>query len=296
MLSAEEKCKNFDYEFYLKTYTDLVKAGITTKDGAYSHYKHHGLKEGRTGSLYEMRYGMNINKELAAKQCDAFRPRLVGGPSHLINILIRTSNRPHSFARCIKSIFEQSYQNFHVYVCYDKIESLDYLEQYDGNAQITCFPVYVKSDEKYKFNLYCNKLMDKVQDGYIMFLDDDDKLMHYNVLAMLNEEFYQNSPRDKEVQVPMPWVVIGKFMRPDKLIYPADIKKDIVLGEITVSSVCFHHSLKHTARWGNKQCGDYHFFSRLINPLVRSNIKQCAMIIASTQFDDKIGHYGESEV
>jgi hypothetical protein len=286
MLSDDEKCEHFDYQFYLKTYTDLVKAGITTQGASYSHYKHHGLKEGRTGSLYEMRYSMNLNKKVAAQQCESFRPQLVGGPTHLMNILVRTSNRPNSFMRCIKSIFEQSYQNFHVYVCYDKIESLYYLEQYEGNAQITCFPVYVKSDEKYKFNLYCNKLMDKVQEGYILFLDDDDKLMHHHVLAMLNDEMGLSDAN----------IIIGQFMRPDKLIYLTDIKKDIILGEIDTSSACFHHSLKRNIRWDDKQCGDFRFFSNLINPLPRSNIKQCNVIIASTQFDDKIGHYGENEI
>lgn len=286
MLSKEDKCEHFDYQFYLKTYNDLGKAGITTEEAAYSHYKHHGLTEGRSGSLYEMQYSMNVNHTKVKEQCNAFHPNLKSMSDHKINILVRTSNRPNHFAQCIQSIFEQSYQNFHVYVCYDKIESLDYLEQYEDNSQVTCFPVYVKSDQKYKYNLYCNKLMDKVQDGYILFLDDDDKLVHKHVLAMLNGELGQNNET----------LVVGQFMRADKLIYPADITKDLILGEIAVSSVCFHHSLKRNIKWDDQPCGDFRFFSKVINPLLRSNIKQCDIIIASTQFDDKIGHYGENEV
>jgi hypothetical protein len=290
MLSKEDKCTYFDYQFYLKTYTDLIKAGISTEEAAFIHYTQFGLAEGRTGSLYEMQYTMKKNTVKVKEQYNSFKPNLSTAPENKITILVRTSDRPNHFAKCIQSIFEQSYQNFHIFVCYDKISSLDYLECYEKNTQITYFPVYVKSDEKYKFNLYCNKLLDKVNDGHILFLDDDDMLVHNHVLAILNDEIGQC----KDSSTPEN-LIVGQFMRADKLIYPKDITSDMVLGEITASSVCFHHSFKHNIKWDDKQCGDFRFFSQVLNHLPRSIIKQTNYIIASTQFDNKIGHYGESE-
>ena len=54
--------------------------------------------------------------------------------------------------------------------------------------------------------------MDKVNDGYIMFLDDDDILCHDLVLNIIND----NLKKDDDL-------LIWRFMRPDKLIYPKNI-------------------------------------------------------------------------
>jgi len=39
--------EDFDWKFYLDTYPDLTKAGITTKEGAVRHYLKHGQFENR---------------------------------------------------------------------------------------------------------------------------------------------------------------------------------------------------------------------------------------------------------
>ena len=73
------------------------------------------------------------------------------------------------------SILKQKYSNFHIYVCYDNMESHNYVKYYEAlYKNITVFFVKNDSTNKYKFNLYNNELMSKVTDGFILFLDDDD--------------------------------------------------------------------------------------------------------------------------
>lgn len=267
----------FDHKFYLETYTDLGKHGITTQRDAIIHFIQCGMKEGRAYSPKNMRERYASNLQQAR---DALRAFPDTNPKQF-RILIRTSNRAESFKRCIKSILDQTYTNYHVYVCYDSEESINYLNAYAGHHAITYFPIHIDSKEKYKFNLYCNVLMDKVNDGYILFLDDDDMLVDTRVLEVLNSQFGSNQ------------IVTWRFLRPDKLIFPENLDKELVLGEIDTASVCFHYSLKHLSRWGDKQYGDYNFYRTLFNACPRNCISHIEYTLTMTQFYDKIGNYGK---
>ena len=272
---------DFDCEFYLNTYKDLQQCQINSYAPALHHYLHYGLFEGRIGNEEKMKQNYENNKNQA---CNELQLKLIqnkkDGYEDKINILIRTSNRPQAFNTCIESILKQKYENYHVYVCFDKEESLDYLQHYEKNPHITYFPVHIDSTQKYKFNLYCNLLMDKVEEGYIMFLDDDDVMLHEKVFTLINNELGQHR------------ILIWKFLRPDKLIYPQNIQNDIVLGEIDTACVCFYYELKEHAKWDDRRCGDYRFFSQLINPCNRNLIKVLNSILTGTQHDNKIGNWG----
>lgn len=89
----------------------------------------------------------------------------------LINILIRTSNRPRQFANCIDSILSQ--QAFtSVHVCYDNPKALEYINNYKFSTIIEVN----KNEHKFGYNQYCNPLKDQVTEGWGLFLDDDDCL------------------------------------------------------------------------------------------------------------------------
>jgi hypothetical protein len=141
----------------------------------------------------------------------------------------------------------------------------------------------LKNDNKYKFNLYCNYLMAFVEDGYIIFLDDDDMLTHDNVLSILNDTI--NTYDD---------FVIWKFFRPDKLIYPVDIN-NIKLGEIASCSFCFHSKYKHSSVWNDMQYGDYYFINNLLKNN-KFNIKMSEYILTNTIFTDRIGNFGIANI
>jgi hypothetical protein len=272
----KNKFIHFDHEFYKKTYTDLVEHNITTKEQCFAHYLLCGVKEERCCCEGEMTTKYNNNIQKAIEKIDNFHDT----KDKKINILIRTSNRPECFKKCIESILQQNYENYQIFICYDKKESLDYLTKYENYPQISFFYVEEKSKEKYKFNLYCNQLLGKVNDGYIMFLDDDDILIGNRTFEIINWYLASNK------------MIIWNFLRPDKLVFPKDLNKELILGEIDTSSICFHHSLKSLSKWGDKQYGDYHFYKHIFNQCKEKLLID--YILTTTQFNNKIGNYGEN--
>ena len=133
----------FDWEFYLDLYPDLKKNGITNKGTAINHYLNYWIKENRAPnklfiennikkykniiSIEERKIGERLNPHL-------FTREFKWGP--LINILIRTSYRPKYFDKCIKSILNQQYNNYRIIICYDKENSLEYLEKYSDISNV----------------------------------------------------------------------------------------------------------------------------------------------------------------
>ena len=266
----------FDHEFYKKTYNDLQKENIVTREQCLAHYIMCGMKEERCCCEKEMIQKYQKNRENAIKQISSYPLT----KAEKLNILIRTSERPQYFEKCIQSILQQEYENYHVYVSYDNMKSLNYLQKYENHPKITYFYVNIASKEKYKFNLYCNLLLDRVNDGYIMFLDDDDIYLGNRVFEIINQELKNHL------------LLCWKFLRPDKLIYPKNIQSDIRLGEVDTSCVCFHVSLKKFSKWNDQQYGDFHFYK----PIFKNNQskKFIDFTLSATQFNNKIGNYGEN--
>ena len=49
------------------------------------------------------------------------------------------------------------------------------------------------SDNNCFFDFYCNDIKNKISDGWIMFLDDDNYFIHNNCLKIINENLKKNS-------------------------------------------------------------------------------------------------------
>lgn len=103
--------------------------------------------------------------------------------SELINILIRTSNRPELFARCYESVRHQTYSNIRVIVSFDSCKT-NYLP--DG---IEAVAVCKSADRPFFYDLYCNELKEHGKEGWFLFLDDDDFLHSPTVLQQLAQHF-----------------------------------------------------------------------------------------------------------
>lgn len=299
---------DFDWKFYLEYHKDLNIKDETT---AIHHWKTIGMKEGRicnkNGCNFDWIFFKNYYSYLNIKNINDAHKYYIhtrnticcyiklkqtiekhnnivinqennyikkNKEEQLLNILIRTSNRPEYFKQAIDSIISQDYKNYKIYVSYDKKESLEYLKNYNN---INIMEMNIINPNKYKFNLYNNYLMDKVNDGYILFLDDDDIYVHKNVFNIINDNLTSNDD-----------FLIWKFMRPDKLIYPIN---NIKLGTIDTTSFCFHSKFKNLARWDDKQCGDFRFVEMLLNKK-KFKIKKIDYILTKTIFDNKIASFG----
>ena len=106
--------------------------------------------------------------------------------------------------KVIESIITQNYENYIIHVAYDHIDSLDYINQ-NMNHKMIIHKVDRKSDKNVFFDLYCNDIKDKINDGWIMFLDDDNYFIHPDCLKIINMNLKEK-------------IVVWSFLRPDKLI------------------------------------------------------------------------------
>jgi hypothetical protein len=272
------KIFTFNHEFYKSTYTDLITNDITKNKDVLMHYLRYGKREKRSICKEEMMYHYDKNLCESTEKIKEFNQKKM----KWFNILIRTSNRPNYFKKCISSILNQTYNYYHVYICYDKDESLSYLDEYRKNDKITFFQVNETSSEKYKFNLYCNNLLDRVEQGYIIFLDDDNYFVSNDAFNILNISMKKYK------------IITWKFIRPDKLIYKNNLNTPLVLGEIDTSNVCFNSSIKNDSRWKDKQYGDFNYFRPLFDNCNINDKIFLDLSLTSTQFSDKIGNFGEN--
>ncbi|PKP25192.1 MAG: hypothetical protein CVU03_09285 [Bacteroidetes bacterium HGW-Bacteroidetes-2] len=181
----------------------------------------------------------------------------------LFNILTRSSKRPIGFNKCHDSIKLQSYKKFKHYVSIDNQIDLEYLQgkdviivkikkQCDSNVK------YNENGNRYApYNLYCNELLEQVQDGWILFLDDDDNLLHNKVLKEL-VKYIKKYDEDT--------LFIWQMRYPNGKVVPSNelIKKRIIkINNIGSPCFMFHFKYKDMAKWDSFKGSDFRFINQL---------------------------------
>lgn len=165
----------------------------------------------------------------------------------MITILIRTSNRPKKFKRCIDSVINQTYQDFKVIVCIDG-------DDYVGNHEkISKFKAPKHDRIDYYWNLFCNDLKEKVSEGHLFFLDDDDILIDNEVLFRLSQLLEENKS------------YICRMKRKYD-IFPTKNRfknKTIIRGNIGMPCIILHHTHKSICDFDNQKASDYRFITNL---------------------------------
>lgn len=268
---------DFDYEYYISAYPDLRNMDYAQ---ARAHYNLHGKREGRLAKLSVS----HIDTVTTSVTDDEKSYVPSGKPEQKINLLIRTCKRPNYFRACVQSIVSQNYSNYMIHVSYDTQESFDYIQP------LVCDKLrayYVNMDavskQPYRFNLYCNELLEQVDDGFVIFLDDDDVLTHSHVLEKINDRLADEKS-----------VVLWKFARVDQVVSPSGAP-NVKLGSIDTSCVCFHSSRKNLSRWPDRQQGDFAFFSRLFKCGSDKKLFEyfyIPNILTKTIYQKKVAGYG----
>jgi len=189
----------------------------------------------------------------------------------LINILTRT-HRKEYFIKCEESVSSQSYKNYRHILCIDNESSLGYINSTDY--------IQVKREKKknfkhFPYNLYFNEMYKEIENGWIMFLDDDDHLPTTGSLETLATNIEKNNNKDTLYI----WKV--KFPNRGKAIPTHSFGNKIVMGDIASCGFSFHSSHLKKAHWDNKKCGDFRVVNRLYNFI--SNTVWIDDILASLQ-------------
>jgi len=155
----------------------------------------------------------------------------------LINILIRTSERPHLFDRLMKSI------DYPVNV----IVSIDTDEKYPKKYDVEI--VRVKHERRrgakhFPWNLYFNRLLARVKDGYVIYLDDDVELLP-GVLKKIAENVKKNK------------LLIWKYRFANGRVIPEKQFWGKQPARQHIDSGCFAHHIEHAVKWDGGRAGDY---------------------------------------
>jgi hypothetical protein len=163
----------------------------------------------------------------------------------LINILVRTSNRPAQFARCLESIRSQTYKNYHIIVGYDRASALDYIPHDVEKWSVSAY----SHERPFYYDIYCNCLKMAVESGWFFFLDDDDALASPTVLEQLAYHLIE------------PGAIICQMLR-NGVAKPRDnyIKNRIIAeGKIGLPCLVLHSKYKALSGLDGQKSGDYRY-------------------------------------
>lgn len=180
---------------------------------------------------------------------------------NIINILTRTSGRPIGFKKMCDSIKDQTNTNFNQIVSYESIDDLEYLKLYE----VKLIVVEKKSDNSHlklnvkhePYNLYCNDLLREVQEGWIIFLDDDDMLAHKRVLMMLHQQIKKHN--DDTLFIWQTKFPDGSLLPPNETFE----KKELKIEHIDTACFMFHSKYKNKAKWDAFWAADFRFIKDL---------------------------------
>lgn len=161
----------------------------------------------------------------------------------MINILIRTSFRPNKFKLLVNSILNQTFKDIKVIVSYDNDEALSYIPNEFEKIKVSKNQVI-----PFFYDNYCNELKNLVNEGWFMFIDDDDVLLDHTTLERVYKEI-----KGKDG-------IICQFSRGGR-IKPSDeqIKnREIRRSKIGMPCLILHHSHKNLVDFdGSVGAADY---------------------------------------
>lgn len=209
----------------------------------------------------------------------------------VINILTRTSNRPNFFKICFESVSKQTYKNINHIISVDNIETEEYVKKYTDNyIVVKKFDGYIPYNPIYDvrrpapYNLYLNELKNKINDGWIMFLDDDDYILDENMLNDLSKKL-----KDKNQ------LIFWKVKFSENRIVPCDInftqERIPVLNDFDMNGFIYHSSWNDKFDFDYYSAGDYFYVKNLETIIPKKFLIN--KVYTSHQLNDNYGSLGQ---
>ena len=201
----------------------------------------------------------------------------------IVNILVRTSNRPNYFNNCIKSILSQTYKNINIFCSIDNKEkyTIKYPVYPVNVTKVTKIKDRDKNNEygiKFPSNLYLNELQAKVKEGIIIYLDDDDIFSDNNSLRTIVDEYNKGNE-----------LIFWKVESQGRVIpNKNNWGKAPVSCDISGIGMAFDNKYKKFAKWEPYKRGDYRVATKLYNNIEK--IKYIDKILTKTQNGNNSGN------
>jgi lipopolysaccharide biosynthesis glycosyltransferase len=246
-------------------------------------------------------------------------PAISAAAPPTVYILTRTSGRPTFFKAMAGSVREQTYPSIVHLALTDDPASLEYMSDIAkpilvdslyhkffpeevcekcsslSNSKTNCAsaPGLDKSEQRqaffdcycntsYPMNEYMNVLQERVGDGWIMYLDDDNLLL--NEFAISELMGHVESPSEMIAFRS----VLGRVTPHDN-----NFGKRVIMGDFDSSNFMFHTSRLEHARWPGERCGDFKVGSNLAKHLPIRWVNKA--FIQTNPFRDALGGLGKRQ-
>lgn len=195
----------------------------------------------------------------------------VGCPA--VNVITRTSGRPEGFNVNVQSIRSQTYKNINHVICTDDLNSIKYVEEagfedclfVQRDAVITNDPNpedVFKTGPYSPHNLYLNHAIKLVQEGWIVYLDDDDSFMNEHSVQQV-VDFINLHDEDT--------LVYWQMLREEEGdILPVAHPDPPMICTIGGSCMGFHTKYRDLAVWDSWKCADFRVIKRLHENIPKS--------------------------
>jgi len=172
----------------------------------------------------------------------------------LINILTRTGNRVNYFSQLKASIDAQTYNNIR------HIKSNDNPNcSYLANESDVIDVIPDRQSGKAFYNLYLNELGKQVNDGWVIILDDDSKIIDNTFIEKLADICKDSSQDEILIYKCKIWDGNGRII-PCPDIFNTNT---LIKGEIDMVSFCFHYSIFDKFKFTSDSCGDFNFLDSI---------------------------------
>lgn len=181
--------------------------------------------------------------------------------SPLINVVTRTSNRPNGFKRCRESIINQTYKNIRHIVSIDNLADEYYVKDsgadyfFIDKSEVEKMPDIPdpKTGKRFIYNLYFNILFGKVNDGWILIIDDDDYLKSPTII----EEIVSNISSNQDL-------LIFQMEYENGSVLPTipEIGQIPRIGRIGSPCIMIHSAIAKTIKWDGWKCGDFRYITQ----------------------------------
>lgn len=191
----------------------------------------------------------------------------------LVNIITRTHNRPRHFKVCRESIQNQTHKNINHIVGSDTV--CDYYKNcIKLELQPVQYPVAEYGSYPAPWNLHLNELAKHCKEGWVMYLDDDDKFCTNDSLSTILNYI------ENEDQLVLWRVDINGWVVPDSQAFG-----NIIAGNISGIGFMFH-SKYLPVDWGSWNFGDYRVMTQLAKKLKQKWIN---LVLTQTQGKPNFG-------
>lgn len=178
----------------------------------------------------------------------------------MLNILIRTSERPNSFKRLINSIEQQSEGlDLKLWVSVDNDAKYPYEILYETALNWSIIQVE-KSTIPFGYNLYLNTLLDNVSQGWVYIVDDDDYVLPYQLQRL----YYSLTKEDYLYLFRI--LLNGTHDVPNRGNFDRDT---LIRGQISMSGFAFHSKHKDLSRFQARISSDFWYAVELKHKLKR---------------------------